>query len=138
MPWKKRVSRSRRKPKSRLSGQALLIVDDDESFTGLVRHWATKRGAKAEVARDGREALERLARERYDALIVDLKMPEMDGYELHLRLAVEHPELLRHAVFVTGDFVNPEAAAFIERSGRPCLQKPFEMEELEQAIEGLL
>lgn len=134
MPTKKRSSRARSREKSRLRRRSFLVVDDDESFTGVVRHWAKGRGAKVEVARHGIEALERLREETYDVLIVDLKMPEMDGYELHVRLAVERPNLLRRAVFVTGDLVNPEAREFIDHSGCPCLQKPFEMDELEKVI----
>ncbi len=86
------------------------------------------------MARHGREALEQLKRAEFDALIVDLRMPEMDGYELHLRLAIEQPETLRRTVFVTGDVASPEAADFFERSGCPCLGKPFEFEELERAL----
>lgn len=137
---KKRAARSRKRAKapSALKGRSLLIVDDDEAFADSLRRWAERMGAKVTVARQGREALERLQRAEYDALIVDLRMPEMDGYELHLRLGIERPETLRRAVFVTGDVANPETTDFIARSGCPCLAKPFEFEELAKALQPLL
>lgn len=144
MAPRKRAARSRANKKSKLggesklSGRSLLIVDDDEAFTRLVSAWARRCSAKMNVARDGREALRRIQNEEYDALVVDLKMPKMDGYELHLRLAVEHPELLRRTVFVTGDSANPEAREFLARTQAPCLQKPFDMSELERAVQRVL
>lgn len=137
MAARKRVA-SRSRKKSKLDDRSFLVVDDDSAFTEVVRAWATRRGARATVARDGREALEQLDAEPYDALIIDLKMPGMDGYELHLRLAVERPELLRRTVFVTGDRSTPEAQAFLAQSKAPCLEKPFEMDDLEAAVRGLL
>ena len=138
MAARKRVSTSRSRKKSKLSDRSFLVVDDDSAFTEVVRAWAKRRGARATVVRDGREALQQLEAEAYDALIVDLKMPGMDGYELHLRLAVERPELLRRTVFVTGDRSNPEAQAFLAQSRAPCLEKPFEMDDLEEAVRGIL
>lgn len=134
---KKRTSRSRTRSSSPLRGRSLLIVDDDDVFARAVRRWAEKEGARATVARHGREALDRLRGEEYDALVVDLRMPEMDGYELHLRLAVEQPDLLRRAVFVTGDLANPEATDFFTRSGCACLEKPFELDDLGRALQRL-
>lgn len=138
MAARKRVTAPRSRKASKFSDRSFLIVDDDAAFTEVVRAWAKRHGARATVVRDGREALERIQREDYDALIVDLKMPGMDGYELHLRLAVERPDLLRRTVFVTGDRSNPEAEEFLARSDALCLEKPFDLSDLEEAVRDVL
>jgi CheY-like chemotaxis protein len=120
-----------------LRGRRLLVVDDDRAFTDAVARWARREGARVAVARHGAEALRRLRASRYDALLVDLRMPEMDGYELHLRLAIERPETLGRVLLVTGDAANPDARAFLARSGSPYLEKPFDLDELREALLAL-
>jgi CheY-like chemotaxis protein len=109
---------------------SVLIVDDDRRFVNSLRRWAHTQGARVTVAHNGRDALRLLRLDRYDLVLVDLRMPQMDGYELHLRLAIEHPELLRRTIFVTGDLNDPEAKAFAERSGCVCLEKPLPLRDL--------
>jgi len=65
----------------------LLFVDDDPILREFAQVNLASAAADVDVAADGVEALESLARQRYDLLLVDLDMPRMDGFELlaHLR-----------------------------------------------------
>lgn len=60
----------------------VLIVDDVEDFRALLKNWITFRGLKAITAKNGREAIGILEKERIDLIMTDFNMPEMDGLEL--------------------------------------------------------
>jgi CheY-like chemotaxis protein len=92
-----------------------------------------------EEAEDGAAALALLDANgsRFAVIISDLRMPGLSGMELHDRLAVDRPELLRRIVFSTGDVASPDAASFLQRTACPVLQKPFELRMLDETIATL-
>ena len=62
--------------------KSILIVDDDDAIRGLLRTILQRRGLAADCARDGREALECLARTRYALMLLDLMMPRESGWDV--------------------------------------------------------
>jgi C4-dicarboxylate-specific signal transduction histidine kinase len=112
----------------------VLIVDDEESILNLVSDVVKACGHTAEVARDGKEAFRLLLLEDYDLIISDLKMPGVDGKGLYERLEKSKPHLLERLIFATGDIVSPTSREFLDRTGVRCLDKPFNIEEIEQLI----
>jgi PAS domain S-box-containing protein len=70
----------------RLDGLRTLVVDDQEEAREMIAETLGECGAEVTMAASGREALELLERSAFDALICDISMPEMDGYELLRRL----------------------------------------------------
>jgi DNA-binding NarL/FixJ family response regulator len=73
-----------------------LIVDDDPRLAALVSEYLGEAGFRVSVAPDGRSALERLARDPYDAVVLDLMLPDVDGLEVcrRLRAVVDTPVLM--------------------------------------------
>jgi two-component system, OmpR family, response regulator VanR len=59
---------------------SVLVVDDEPAIRALVAKIVERAGYRADLARDGADAIEKLERRRYSVLIVDLMMPIMDGY----------------------------------------------------------
>jgi CheY-like chemotaxis protein len=59
----------------------ILVVDDNEVLLAAVRGLLRLMGHSTDVARNGREALEAAARNRYDVVLLDVQMPEMGGFE---------------------------------------------------------
>jgi two-component system NtrC family sensor kinase len=118
--------------------RSVLVVEDEESIQQLLTGLLTMDGHHVDVARNGLEALERVAERRYDVIITDIKMPEMDGQELYRRLQKQNPDLARHTVFITGDTVSMETRRFLERVSNPCLAKPFRMREVRETVERIL
>jgi PAS domain S-box-containing protein len=108
------------------SARARVLVVDDEAFvrSSLVR--LLGRDHSVEVVPGGREALEVLARERFDVVLCDLMMPEMTGMELHQRLHALDPELAQRTVFLTGGAFAPEAEEFVRATRNVVLEKPFD------------
>ncbi|CAN5920858.1 hypothetical protein BH11GEM2_BH11GEM2_20890 [soil metagenome] len=113
-----------------------LIIDDEPTIRTALRRYFTRRGWAVEEAADGRAGLRQLdvIGERIGVVVSDLRMPGFSGIDLHDRLALERPDLLRRFVFSTGDVASAEAASFVQRTLCPVLQKPFELRMLDEIV----
>src|SRR5438132_13312557 len=80
---------------------AVLVVEDDASTQSLLAAIVNRLGLKARVAGDGREALAMIAAEAPAAIILDLLLPEVDGFEVMRRLRRNAPELLAKTIVIT-------------------------------------
>jgi len=77
----------------------ILVVDDEPDFCSIVQGQLEKEGFEVDVAYNGVEGLEKVHANRPDAIVLDVMMPEMDGYEVCKRLkadkkCVEMPVIL--------------------------------------------
>jgi len=106
-------------------GERLLIVDDEPDLAELLADMLRPQGAAIDVACGGREALARLRAGRYDAVLTDLRMPDIDGPALYREIVRCWPELAERVIFVTGDALSATVQGFLAESGRPLLEKPF-------------
>jgi PAS domain S-box-containing protein len=77
----------------RLEGLRILVVDDDEGICRTMKELLVSDGCEVETASDGEKALERLDENRFDLMLSDVVMPNMDGHELYLRVQELHPKL---------------------------------------------
>jgi two-component system NtrC family sensor kinase len=110
----------------RVSGSSsFLIVDDEPSIRRALARYLTREGHSVDTASSGEEALSRLAARRYDAILLDLRMPDTAGYAVFERLRADDPEHAARVVFVTGDAENESARSFLRDAERPFVSKPF-------------
>ena len=113
----------------------VLVIDDDPTILELVEAALDGTGAVVAAARGGREALVRLERgDRYDMILSDMRMPDVDGTGVFRYLKENRPDLVSKLVFATGDIANPASVAFLESSGRPVLTKPFSIAALRETV----
>jgi len=111
-------------------GLRVLVVDDEPHILHYMRATLEAWGHHAVVASDGEEGLALAAREGFDLVITDLRMPRLGGREFHQELVRLRPESAARLVFSTGDTVRGDTLAFLESVGRPWLHKPFSLSEL--------
>jgi PAS domain S-box-containing protein len=78
---------------ARLAGLHLLVVDDDRGICNSLKEILESDGCRVEVAHDGVEALARIAGTKFDLMLSDVVMPNMDGHELYLKVQEQHPDL---------------------------------------------
>src|SRR5438876_8826767 len=117
------------------SVKSILIVDDDPRLAQLL--WGVLRddGHRVTVARNGAEALATLADHTFDLLLVDIRMPRLDGPGFYRELERLSPEHARRVMFMTGDTVAPETAEVLATTRTPLLRKPFKVEEIRGAVQ---
>ncbi len=95
-------------------------------------------GMHVDVLLDGREALDRAARESFDLVICDMKMPGLDGQHFYKSLERSGNPLRERFLFVTGDIIAAHTREFLERNHLPHVAKPFRVEELTEKVHRVL
>jgi len=120
-----------------LDGLAVLVVDDSEDTTEMVRHLLEIGGASVHVATSGFDAL-RLAHEtQFDVVLSDISMPEMDGFEFLSKLRALPGKQGIPAVALTG-FGRPEDVQRASDEGFYAhLTKPFDIQTLATLLQKL-
>ena len=85
--------RKRHEPDARLKGLRILVADDDSGISRTLKEMLEVDGCEVETAENGARALEKLADGRFDLLLSDVVMPEMDGHELYTKVRSDYPDL---------------------------------------------
>jgi CheY-like chemotaxis protein len=116
----------------------VLVVDDEPEIAGLIGDMLEAAGYAVTLCLTGAEALQHVQRSSFDAVVCDLRMPELDGPALWHELQAVAPALAQRLLFVTGDTLNPGAQAFLAASGCPQMDKPFRRQELLLKLRQLL
>jgi CheY-like chemotaxis protein len=122
-------------PRSPLHGIRLLVVDDEPGLRSGIEAFGQLRGFTVLTASNGRDAHERIRRTAVDAIVCDLRMPELDGLGLYERLREERPGLAARMVFITGDLLSAQARL---NTRQPIIPKPFAFEQLEEALVAVM
>ncbi len=103
-----------------------LIIDDEEDVGETLADMLKRMDIDVTVAVGGVAGQAALARgERFDLILSDVRMPDIDGPALYAWAAAHRPELVRAFAFVTGDTLSGQAADFLQAAGCPVLEKPF-------------
>ena len=116
----------------------ILIVEDEESLLKLESILFTSKGYSVTGVRDGKSALEAIARERPDLVVLDIMLPDLDGFEI-CRSIKENPETRSLPVIM---LTAKKSSLDLER-GRLAgadsyITKPFKSVKVLEVIEGLL
>jgi two-component system phosphate regulon response regulator OmpR len=113
----------------------ILLIEDDARLADMVSEYLGEAGFRVAVAAAGRVGLERLTREPYDALVLDLMLPDMDGLEVcrQLRTKSDIPVLMLTARGEAMDRI-----VGLEIGADDYLPKPFEPRELLARLRAIL
>ncbi len=106
-------------------GSRLLIVDDDPGNRAVLCRRLRREGHHADAAGDGRQALEMLTREGYDLVLLDVMMPEMDGYEVLRRLKADTAWRNIPVIMISALEEMDSVVRCIELGAEDYLTKPF-------------
>jgi PAS domain S-box-containing protein len=117
--------------------RSILVVDDEAEIREALREILTNAQHRVVTASSGREALERLSRERYDAILTDIRMPDLDGRALYEEITKRWPLQAGRVIFVTGDTLASALREFVSESGRPVIEKPFLPSEVRRIVADL-
>lgn len=112
------------------------IIDDEEAMRESLAGWLEKQGYQVTTAGSGAEALSQLAREACDLILLDIKMPEMDGLQLLPLIKAENPQVL--IIMITAYGSIETAVESMKQGANDYLLKPFDPEELILLIEKMI
>jgi two-component system OmpR family response regulator len=119
-----------------VTAQHLLIVDDEENLRSMLAAALRHHGFTITSAADGREALRLVAEERPDLVVLDVMMPELDGFEVCRRLRADGDRT--PVVFLTARDDTDDKVRGLTLGGDDYLQKPFSLDELVARVEAVL
>lgn len=106
----------------------ILVIDDDEVIRDSCFHILGRGARTIKTAEDGRKGLETLAKEHFDAVILDLKMPGMSGMEVLKRVSEEYPDIA--VIVMTGYATIDSAVEAMKLGACDFIPKPFSSESL--------
>jgi DNA-binding response OmpR family regulator len=114
----------------------ILVVEDEDALAAGIVFNLRRKHYEVELAGNGRDALDRLARQRFDLVLLDVRLPEVDGFEVCQRLRQDGnfvPVLMLTARAQPDDVVYG-----LKLGADDYVTKPFDLAELLARIEGLL
>jgi CheY-like chemotaxis protein len=112
----------------------VLVVDDNEDNLIIIRHILLGRGFSVRTARDGASALEALASERPDVILLDVMMPEMDGMEVLDRIKASPANAAIPVILVTAKAQDEDVLAGYRSGADYYITKPFTARQLLYAL----
>ena len=110
-----------------------LLIEDDAAVQTLVVEILRRNGSTADCVFDGVEAIRLLKTTPYDAVVLDLMLPEANGFEVLQEMYSCRPELMHRTIVITAAS-EKTLRNFDSRSVLALLRKPFELSEFETAI----
>lgn len=114
----------------------ILLVEDEPSVTAFLRAALERRGYRVVLAGSGTEGLEHLAAGQFGGVISDIRMPgAVNGADVHAWVQKHRPELRARFILISGDTANSETQALLARSGTPCIEKPFRVQQFLSIVE---
>ncbi len=123
-------------PQETLSRARLLVVDDEANLRAGLRDLLSLMGYQVEEAASGYEALELLESQHYDLMVLDIRMPGMDGIEVMHRARQMHPDL--SIIVLTAHASLESAIAAVKTDAVDYMLKPFNIDDLATTISQAL
>jgi DNA-binding NtrC family response regulator len=115
---------------------SIMVVDDEPSIREAFSDWLKQDGFEVETAADGLTALAKIKERHFDIMLVDVKMPGMDGITLLKQLKGNDPDIA--VVMMTAHGAIQDAVEAMKLGANDYMLKPFELEELSLTIEKLV
>jgi DNA-binding response OmpR family regulator len=121
--------------KGDLMAKTILVVDDTASVTQLLKEYLTEHGFRVVTAKDGRDALFVARHEKPELVLLDIMMPEMDGYEF---MRYFRKERNTPVIMLTAKLDEVDKVVGLELGADDYVTKPFSMAELVARIRAVL
>jgi CheY-like chemotaxis protein len=118
--------------------EKILVVDDEKSIVEVLGEMLGLLGYTPSLCHSASEGLRRIGETKFDLVLSDLRMPEIDGPQFYRRAMEQDARLERRFIFLTGDTVNEDTKSFLRSTGQPFLAKPFRLASIEEVIRQTL
>jgi CheY-like chemotaxis protein len=116
----------------------ILVVNEDPLVTQVIVDTLTREGYWVDSAPNGVAALEKIRHQRYDLILSDLRLPQLNGVGLYLALTQQLDRLSERIIFLAGSTGPAELHSFLKETGLPVLRSHFTLVELQQVVRQVL
>ena len=114
----------------------VLLIEDEPAVMSYVAAVLERSGYSVVCCESGAEGLRQLETGTFLGVVSDMRTPGgVNGADVHDWIARHRPELASRLVFITGDVANEDTALTLQRTGVPCVEKPFRVQQFMSVIE---
>ena len=125
-----------RQPAVQPASLPVLLIEDEPAVMAYVRAALERSGYAVVSTESGAEGLRLLESQKFLGVISDMRTPGgVDGADVHAWLSQHRPDLAARIVFITGDVASEDTAATLRKTGAPCVEKPFRVQQFISVIE---
>jgi len=111
----------------------ILVLDDEEFIRDLLKETFEKKGYIVDIAVCGKEALQKIKKEKYQLMVTDLRLPDISGMEILTRVKKKYPEMGIIMITAYGSIKN--AVKAMKKGAFDYISKPFNLDEMELIVE---
>ena len=114
----------------------VLLIEDEPAVMSYVRAVLERNGYEVVCSQSGVDGLKQLESGEFMGVVSDMRTPGgVDGGDVYAWISANRPALVSRLVFITGDVASDETAATLFRTGIPCVEKPFRVQQFLSVIE---
>tara|TARA_B100000315_G_C14232906_1_gene431803 strand:+ start:245 stop:598 length:354 start_codon:yes stop_codon:yes gene_type:complete len=99
--------------------ERILVVEDELAIGQVCRRVLASEGFEVDIAVNGKVAQEMIEEKHYHLCLIDIRIPAMNGKELHQWLKEKHPQLAGRVIFTSGDIMGGDTQSFLGQVARP-------------------
>ena len=117
----------------------VLLIEDEPAVMSYVRAVLERNGYEVVCSGSGVDGLKQLESGEFMGVVSDMRTPGgVDGADVYTWISANRPALASRLVFITGDVASDETAATLFRTGIPCVEKPFRVQQFLSVVEKTL
>jgi DNA-binding response OmpR family regulator len=114
----------------------VLLIDDNKEITDMISFFLDSQDISCDVTNTGREGLVKIKNEKYSVILLDLTMPEFNGYDIFNDLLRENLLSKNNIVLFTASFISDEnIQKMIEEGAKGIIRKPISIDKIIETIE---
>jgi two-component system NtrC family sensor kinase len=114
----------------------ILLIEDEPAVMAYVSATLERSGYQVVCARSGAEGLQLLETGEFMGVVSDMVTPGgVNGADVHAWIATHRPDLTSKLVFITGDIANEKTVDTLRKTGAPCVEKPFRVQQFISVVE---
>jgi CheY-like chemotaxis protein len=123
-------------PATKPASLPVLLIEDEPAVMSYVLAVLERSGYSVMCSESGADGLRLLESGNFLGVVSDMRTPGgVNGADVHAWISRNRPELISRIVFITGDVANEDTAATLERTGAPCVEKPFGVQQFLAVVE---
>jgi CheY-like chemotaxis protein len=121
---------------TQVKSMPVLLIEDEPAVMSYVKAVLERSGYAVVCSESGVDGVALLTNGEFMGVVSDMRTPGgMNGADVHAWIVQHRPELAARLVFITGDIAHEDTAATLQRTGAPCVEKPFRARQFLSVIE---